>query len=632
MKGYASLRRKLTTLIAGGGVVVAVIAAAGFSWLDLQRFQQQANAQVTAIANIVAGQVEPSIALGDRRVAAEILQSLRGDRMIRDAILYDGEGECFAVARASLTACPPRPRDGLEREPEAIVLVRPVLSEGERVGTLVLAASVPSMRQVLGQYLGGAALIVALSLIVAAVLAMVLQARVSAPILAIASVAERITQTHQFDDRVEVDSSDELGVLAKSFNAMLEEIARSGAALEQQISERNRVNAELLAAKERAEDAARQKTQFLANMSHEIRTPMNGVMGMISLVLDHELDGQDREHLVVAQSAAQALIIILNDILDLSKIEAGKMTFETVDFDLHRLIGEAMGIFNSAAIAKGLELGIDLGPDCQRWVRGDPVRLRQILINLVGNAVKFTAVGSVRLTLAPRAGDLVRFAVRDTGIGVPKDQMEAIFEAFIQADGSHTRQFGGTGLGLAITRRLVGLMGGTLWAESQPGCGSTFFVELPVQPGSAAESLGAGGDAATGELPGSLRVLVAEDNLINQKVICSMLRRQNWTVTLARNGEEAYRCFLESDFDLILMDVQMPEVDGLESARRIRLAERNHGLGRIPILALTAHAAAAQHQQCLAAGMDSVITKPVNFPALLAQIAAALPAGGVLKD
>ncbi len=632
MKGYASLRRKLTTLIAGGGVVAAVIAAAGFSWLDLQRFQQQANAQVTAIANIVAGQVEPSIALGDRRVAAEILQSLRGDRMIRDAILYDGEGECFAVARASLAACPPRPRDGLEREREAIVLVRPVLSEGERVGTLVLAASVPSMRQVLGQYLGGAALIVALSLIVAAVLAMVLQARVSAPILAIASVAERITQTHQFDDRVAVDSSDELGVLAKSFNAMLEEIERSGAALEQQITERNRVNAELLAAKERAEDAARQKTQFLANMSHEIRTPMNGVMGMISLVLDHELDGQDREHLVVAQSAAQALIIILNDILDLSKIEAGKMTFETVDFDLQRLIGEAMGIFNSAAIAKGLELGIDLAPDCPRWVRGDPVRLRQILINLVGNAVKFTASGSVRLTLAPRAGDLVRFAVRDTGIGVPNDRMEAIFEAFVQADGSHTRQFGGTGLGLAITRRLVGLMGGTLWAESQPGCGSTFHVELPVQPGSAAESLGDGVEAAAGELPVTLRVLVAEDNLINQKVICSMLRRQNWTVTLARNGEEAYRCFLESDFDLILMDVQMPEVDGLESTRRIRLAERNHGLRRIPILALTAHAAAAQHQQCLTAGMDAVITKPVNLAALLAQIAAALPAGGVLKN
>uniref|UniRef100_Q02A70 histidine kinase n=1 Tax=Solibacter usitatus (strain Ellin6076) TaxID=234267 RepID=Q02A70_SOLUE len=627
MKGYASLRRKLATLIAGGGVVTALIAAAGFSWLDLQRFQQQANAQVTAIANIVAGQVEPSIALGDRRVAAEILQSLRGDRMIRDAILYDGEGECFAVARALLAACPPRPRDGLKREREAIVLVRPVLSGGERVGTLVLAASVPSIREVLGQYLGGAALIMALTLLVAGVLAMVLQARVSAPILAIARVAERITQTHQFDDRVAVDSSDELGVLARSFNTMLEEIARSGAELEQQIMERNRVNAELLAAKERAEDAARQKTQFLANMSHEIRTPMNGVMGMISLVLDHELDSQDREHLLMAQSAAQSLIIILNDILDLSKIEAGKMTFETVDFDLHRLIGDAMGIFSSAAIAKGLDLGIDLAPDSPRWVRGDPVRLRQILINLVGNAVKFTAAGSVRLTLAPHLDNLVRFAVRDTGIGVPKDQMEAIFEAFVQADGSHTRQFGGTGLGLAITRRLVALMEGTLWAESQSGCGSTFFVELPVQPGSAVQSLVAMAESAPGELPPVLRVLVAEDNVINQKVICSMLRRQGWTVTLALNGEEAYRRFLESRFDLILMDVQMPEVDGLESSRRIRQAERNHKLGRIPILALTAHAATAQHKQCLAAGMDAVITKPVNFPAMLAQIAAVLPEG-----
>jgi CheY-like chemotaxis protein len=222
--------------------------------------------------------------------------------------------------------------------------------------------------------------------------------------------------------------------------------------------------------------------------------------------------------------------------------------------------------------------------------------------------------------------------VSDTGIGVPQEQMEAIFEAFIQADGSHTRQFGGTGLGLAITRRLVDLMGGTLWAESEPGQGSTFFVELPIAPGSAAGSEEPLAAAMPGVLPAGLRVLVAEDNLINQKVICSMLRRQNWVVTLAHNGEEAYRCFLESGFDVVLMDVQMPEVDGLESARRIRLAERNHGLGRIPILALTAHAAPAQHQQCLSAGMDAVITKPVNLPALLAQIAAVLPSEVMRQD
>ena len=624
MKRYASLRGKLTALIAGGGVVSALIAAAGFSWLDLHRFRENTNAQVVALANIVAGQVEPSITLGDRKVAAEILQSLRSDRMIHEAVLYDGEGACFAMARSSISDCPVRPSDGLQRKRDAVVLVRPIYADGERIGTLLLAAEVPSMDEVLRQYLGGAALIIVLSLVVAGVLAMVLQASVSTPILAIASVAERISQTHEFHDRVAVDSTDALGELSGAFHAMLEEIERRDAELERQILERGRVNVELFAAKERAEGAARLKTQFLANMSHEIRTPMNGVMGMISLVLDHDLDPADREHLVVAQTAAQALIIILNDILDLSKIEAGKMTLEAVDFDLRRMISDSLGIFNSAAISKSLELAADFVPDCPRWVRGDPVRLRQILVNLVGNAVKFTAAGSVRVTVAPRSGNVLRFAVRDTGIGVPAEQMEAIFEAFTQADGSHTRQFGGTGLGLAITRRLVQLMGGRLWAESNPGSGSTFYVDLPVTRVEEIVTAPSPPDLAAPALPGSLRVLVAEDNLINQKVICSMLRRQGWTVTLARNGEEAFRIYLETACDLVLMDVQMPEVDGLESTRRIRRAERHHGLGRIPILALTAHASKAQHDQCLAAGMDAVITKPVNLPILLTRIAAAL--------
>jgi signal transduction histidine kinase/ActR/RegA family two-component response regulator len=627
MKSYASLRRKLTALIAGGGIVSALIAAAGFSWLDLNRFRENANAQVAALANIVVSQVEPSIALGDRKVATEILQSLRSDRMIQDAVLYDGEGACFAMARAALSDCPARPSDGLRRKGDAIILVRPIRADGERVGTLLLAAGVPSVQTVLRQYLGGAALIFALSLVVGAVLAMVLQARVSKPILDIARVAERISQTHEFHDRVAVASSDELGVLAESFNAMLDEIERRDAELERQILERGRVNVELFNAKERAEEAARLKSQFLANMSHEIRTPMNGVMGMISLVLDHELDPADREHLVVAQAAAQSLIIILNDILDLSKIEAGKMTLEAVDFDLHRVVSDSLGIFNSAAIAKKLDISADFAADCPRWVRGDPVRLRQILVNLVGNGVKFTSAGSVHVTVGGQPGERIRIAVRDTGIGVPPDQMEAIFEAFTQADGSHTRQFGGTGLGLAITRRLVQLMDGKLWAESEPGLGSTFYVDLPLVRG---REIPSGKTAPTSDslsLPGSLRVLVAEDNLINQKVICSMLRRQGWQVALARNGEEAVRLYRESACDLVLMDVQMPEVDGLDAARRIRLAERQHGLGRIPILALTAHAAKAQHDQCLAVGMDGVITKPVNLPTLLAQIAAVLAEG-----
>jgi signal transduction histidine kinase/CheY-like chemotaxis protein len=439
--------------------------------------------------------------------------------------------------------------------------------------------------------------------------------------LAIAEVAERISRTHQFEDRVQVTSADELGLLAQSFNSMLNEIARRDARLEQEIAERQRVNVELRSAKERAEEAARLKSEFLANMSHEIRTPMNGVAGMISLVLDRAQNPEDREQLLVAQNAAQALVTILNDILDLSKIEAGKLTLEATACDLPSMARDCLRIFEFAVREKQLDLRLDLAPGCPVWVCADPVRLRQVLLNLVGNAVKFTAAGSVTVTLTPRDAELIRFEVRDTGIGIAANKLHSIFDAFTQADGSHTRQFGGTGLGLTITRRLVDLMGGRLWAESVAGQGSSFFVDLALArtvPPACAEPVP---PPALVPLEG-LRILVAEDNPINQKVICSMLKRQGWKVTLAVNGVEACRLFLEHPFDLVLMDVQMPEMDGLEAARRIRAEEGRRGLARTPILALTAHASQAQHEQCLEYGMDSVTTKPINMPDLLREIGA----------
>jgi signal transduction histidine kinase/CheY-like chemotaxis protein/HPt (histidine-containing phosphotransfer) domain-containing protein len=633
-----SISGKLILLAVTTSLLTLVCTSAALFLIDQQRLQTSLVTTYATLADTLGYNCAGALIYDQPQAAQQVLSALKKDSEVELAGVFDNAGNCIAQYGRDLHAVPnakfirnKQPGFGPDGN---LHMLRSITVDNRQVGQIYLQVRQRRLENQRREQQFVMSLVLIGSVIVSTILAWRLQSLISRPVLQLLSAVNRVSASGDYSVRVEHDSDDELGLLSDSFNAMLAQIACRDAELDEHRQHLEdlvlRRTKELEKKTHEAQAASKAKSQFLANMSHEIRTPMNAILGYTELLRRdrHKFGSDEREYVDTVYASGQHLLRLINDVLDLSKIESGRMQVTPEECSPHQIITQVIALMRVPAIDKGLTLDQQwIGP-IPATIRTDAEKLRQVLINIIGNAIKFTEQGGIRvLTRLNRATGLLEMEVVDTGIGIPRDQLERIFRPFTQADYSMTRRYSGTGLGLTISRRIAELLGGTLTVESEIGSGSIF--KLTIDPGELERVAmlaappavnifpepGADSERAMPNLR-PLRVLLVEDGDINRRLIHLVLQRHQCAVVDAENGQVGVDLALEREFDVILMDMQMPVKDGYTATSELR----SRGV-TIPIMALTAHAMSGDEERCLQAGCTCYLTKPINEYRLVQKLA-----------